>query len=285
MKVLISADMEGATGVTCPEDVQPGHPRWEYHRRFLTADVNAAIEGLAAAGATEILVNEAHASMRNLLLDRLDERATLLTGAHKPLGMMEGVDRGPDAVAFVGYHTGAGRPGVLAHTYLPNTVTEVRVDGRPASEGRMNALLADEYGVPVVLVTGDDLCCEDARDWAPRAAHGVVKTCVDRYSAICLPPARAAGAIRAAAERGLRDLAAARSSGALPGPAAPPAGGHTYEVSFDAAHLAPAAAYIPGVEQTGPLTVRWTLPTMYEAIRCFRAVTRLVTSFVEDCYG
>ncbi|MFF3561658.1 M55 family metallopeptidase [Streptomyces sp. NPDC002574] len=279
MKVLISADMEGATGVTFPDDVRPGHARWEYHRRFLTADVNAAVAGFAAAGATEILVNEAHSDQRNLLLDRLDERARLLIGTHKPLGMMEGIDRSPDAVALVGYHTGAGQPGVLAHTYLPNTITEVRIDGRPASEGRMNALLADEYGVPVVLVTGDDLCCLDSEDWAPHAARAVVKTCVDRYAAICLPPVHSAARITEAAREGLR---------ALPepvGPKAPPPGGYTYEVAFDAAHLAPAATYIPGVEQTDPLTVRFTLPTMYEAIRCFRAVTRVATSAMESCYG
>ncbi|MGW1069041.1 M55 family metallopeptidase [Streptomyces aureus] len=279
MKVLISADMEGVTGVTFPDDCEPGHPRWEYNRRFLTDDVNAAIAGLAAAGATEILVNEAHADQRNLLLDRLDRRATLLIGTHKPLGMMEGIDRSPDAVAFVGYHTGAGQPGVLAHTYLPNTITAVRINGEPASEGRMNALLADEYGVPVILVTGDDLACEDARGWAPHAAHAVVKTCVDRYSAICLPPELSAARITEAAREGLTALPAPN------GPIAPPVEGYTYEVSFDAAHLAPAASYIPGVVQTDPLTVRFTLPTMYEAIRCFRALTRVVTSAVENCYG
>ncbi|MEU1599341.1 M55 family metallopeptidase [Streptomyces sp. NPDC005708] len=279
MKVLISADMEGVTGVTFPDDCEPGHARWEYNRQFLTADVNAAIAGFAAAGATEILVNEAHADQRNLLLDRLDKRATLLIGTHKPLGMMEGIDHSPDAVAFVGYHTGAGQPGVLAHTYLPNTITAVRINGEPASEGRMNALLADEYGVPVVLVTGDDLCCEDARGWAPHAAHAVVKTCVDRYSAICLPPDVSAARITEAAREGLTSLPASIR------PAAPPAEGYTYEVSFDAAHLAPAASYIPGVVQTDPLTVRFTLPTMYEAIRCFRALTRVVTSAVENCYG
>ncbi|MFC1416228.1 M55 family metallopeptidase [Streptacidiphilus cavernicola] len=285
MKVLISADMEGATGVTCPDDCAPGHARWEYNRRLLTGDVNAAVAGFAAAGATEILVNEAHADQRNLLLDQLDDRASLLIGTHKPLGMMEGIDRSPDAVAFIGYHTGAGQPGVLAHTYLPNTVTEVRIDGRPASEGRMNALLADEYGVPVVLVTGDDLCCQDAADWAPHAATAAVKTCVDRYSAVCLPPSRSAGLITAAARDGLTALAGRAAVGATAGPTAPPPGGYTYQVSFDAAHLAPAASYIPGVDQIDPLTVRYTLPTMYEAIRCFRAVTRVATSAVENCYG
>jgi len=275
MKVLISADMEGGTGVTCPDDCEPGHWRWQYHRRLLTGDVNAAVAGFAASGATEILVNEAHADQRNLLLDELDERATLLIGNHKPLGMMEGVDRSPQAVAFVGYHTGAGELGVLAHTYLPNTITSVRINGEVASEGRMNALLAAEFGVPVALVTGDDLTCADAQKYAPAAVGVAVKTCIDRYSAICLPPAVSAAAITEGARRG---LAGPLSVSAV-------ADTYTFDVSFDAAHLAPLVSYIPGVSRVDELSVSYTLPSMYEAVRCFRALTRLATSGVEHTYG
>ena len=279
MKVLISADMEGATGVTFPDDCAPGHPRWEYCRKLFTGDVNAAVAGFAEAGADEILVNEAHADQRNLLLDRLDARACLLIGTHKPLGMMEGIDRSPDAVASVGYHAGAGEQGVLAHTYLPNTITAVRINGAPASEGRMNALLAAEFEVPVVLVTGDDRACADATGYAPDAVGVAVKTCIDRYSAICLPPAASARRITEGAAQGLRSgLRSAGKPGAT-------ADSYTYEISFDAAHLAPLATYIPAVRQLDDLTVCFTLPTMYEAIRCFRAVTRLVTSGIEPTYG
>lgn len=113
MRVLISADMEGATGVTFPDDCEPDSPRWQYYRVLFAGDVNAAVGGFCDGGADEVLVNEAHSSQRNLLLDRLDDRATLLIGRHKPLAMMEGVDLGFDAVAFVGYHGGAGTRGVL----------------------------------------------------------------------------------------------------------------------------------------------------------------------------
>ena len=209
------------------------------------------------------MVNEAHADQRNLLLDRLDDRATLLIGNHKPLGMMEGIDRSPDAVAFIGYHTAAGEAGVLAHTYLANTLTRVRVNETIASEGLMNALLAYEYGVPVVLVTGDDLTCQDALGYAPDIHAVAVKECVDRYSAICLPPSISAAQITEAAESSLRELASVDA----------PVGPFTYQLTFDASHLAPLATYIPGVEQVDDLTIRFTLPTMYEAMRCFRAVT------------
>ena len=99
MRVLISADMEGVTGVTFPDDVEPGSTRWSYHRKFFTGDVNAAVRGFFDAGADEVLVNDSHADKRNLLLDELDPRATMLIGTHKPWSMMEGIDRGYDAIA------------------------------------------------------------------------------------------------------------------------------------------------------------------------------------------
>jgi D-amino peptidase len=277
MRILISADMEGVTGVTCPEDVEVGSRRWDYFRTMLTADVNAAVAGFAAGGADEIIVNEAHASKRNLLLGELDERAVALVGKHKPFGMMEGIQDRPDAVAFVGYHTGAGRPGVLSHTYIATSIVNVLVNGKPASEGAMNAILAAEFGVPVVLVTGDDLCCADAADWAPHAQRVAVKTCVDRFTARCLPPARTAAMIQTAAERSV--------TGTIPASAEPPVGPFRYEVEFDAVQQAGAVTAIPGVEQTGERRVAFTLPTMATAIRCFKAVTVLATNATDPRYG
>ena len=105
-----------------------------------------------------------------------------------------------DGIAFVGYHTGAGTEGVLAHTYLANSITGVWVNGEPASEGRLNSLVVAEYGVPVVLVTGDDRTGLDAHGYAPQARTVAVKDYVSRYAAVCRPPARTAADIRAAAK-------------------------------------------------------------------------------------
>ena len=113
MHVLISVDMEGATGVTAPEDVLPGTGAYERFRGLLMGDVNAAIAGACDGGAKEILVNEGHDGMRNLLIEDLDERAQLISGNHKPLMMMEGIDRGADLVFLIGYHAPAGESGVL----------------------------------------------------------------------------------------------------------------------------------------------------------------------------
>ncbi len=275
MHVLISADMEGVTGVTWPEDVEPGTARWDYFRQMLTGDVNAAIAGFCEVGATEVTVNEAHATMHNLLLDALDERAVALTGRNKPFGMMQGIGEDVNAVAFIGYHAGAGRQGVLAHTYLGTTILDVLINGRQASEGMMNALLAAEFGVPVVLVTGDDKACDDAAGWAPDAERIPVKFCVDRYTARCLPPARTAMLIHDAAARSLTGLHKPP----------PPTGPFTYEVEFDAANPVTAVTNIPGVRQTAERQVAFTLPTMAEAIRCFRAVSVLASASTEAGYG
>ncbi|NYI04780.1 M55 family metallopeptidase [Allostreptomyces psammosilenae] len=278
MRVMISADMEGATGVTWPADVAPGSPQWQRFRRMLTGDVNAAVDGFLAGGADEVVVVEAHSSMRNVLLEELDTRATMITGRHKPLSMMQGVDEA-DAVAFVGYHTGAGRRGVLAHTYLGAGLLDLRIDGAPAGEGRMNALLAAEFDVPVALVTGDDLTCAEAADYAPGAHLVPVKFCVSRYAARCLPPARTAEAIREAARRAAGELAGIRAEQA----AAAPAGArpHRFEVEFTATHLAEAATLVPGVELIDPRTVGYELGSMREAVRCFTAVSRLASAAKE----
>ncbi|MGH4029041.1 M55 family metallopeptidase [Actinomycetota bacterium Odt1-20B] len=280
MKILISADMEGATGVTWPADVLPGTPQWERCRSMFTSDVNAAVVGFFEGGADEVLINEAHWTMRNLLLEELDERAEMLTGRHKALSMVEGVqyegEHAVDGIAFVGYHAGAGMEGVLAHTYLANSITGVWVNGVRASEGLLNARVVAEFGVPVVLVTGDDLACEDALGYAPDALKVAVKDHVSRYAAICRTPARTAADIRAAAKE-----AAALAVRRDPVDAGP----FTVEVEFDAEHLSMASTVVPGVRRTGERQITYTSETMYEGIRTFKAVTTIAAAAVEEQYG
>jgi len=282
MRVLISADMEGATGVTWPADVQPGTEQWQRCRHMFTSDVNAAIAGFFASGAGEVLVSEAHATMRNLLLEDLDRRAAMLTGRHKDLSMVEGIqDPAVEAVAFLGYHAAAGAEGVLAHTYLANSITSVRVNGQVGSEGRLNAYVAAEFGVPVVLVTGDDRACADAASYAPGALTVAVKDCVSRYAAICRPPEETAAAIAAAATEAGK-LAGRHAAGQAGGT---DPGGYTVEIEVDATHLAQAAAIVPTVRRTGDRTVSYHSESAWDMIRCFKTVTTMIAAAVEDRYG
>jgi D-amino peptidase len=283
MRVLISADMEGATGVTWPGDVEPGTEQWQRCRRMFTSDVNAAIAGFFASGADEVLVSEAHATMRNLLLEDLDRRAVMLTGRHKDVSMVEGIqDPAVAAVAFLGYHAAAGEEGVLAHTYLANSITSVRINGQVGSEGRLNAYVAAEFGVPVVLVTGDDRACADAAGYAPGALTVAVKECVSRYAAICKPPEETAAVIAAAAAEAGK-LAGRRTGEDSDSGAGP--GGYTVEIEVDATHLAQAAAIVPTVKRTGDRTVSYRSDSAWDMIRCFKTVTTMISAAVEDRYG
>ncbi|ASU79272.1 peptide ABC transporter substrate-binding protein [Actinopolyspora erythraea] len=275
MRILISADMEGATGVTGTDDVVAGTEAWQRFRELFTGDVNACVAGLAAGGASTTLVNEAHSIQRHLLLERLDGRARMLTGHHKPLSMMEGIDSGVDGVVFLGYHTGAGAEGVLSHTYMESGLLGVWLDGTHASEGRLNATLAAEHGVPVLLVTGDDLTCSDARDYAPDSAVVAVKECVSRYAAICSPPERTATGIRAAAERAMR-LAGRSSAGSSP---------HRVELEFTGTHLAAAAELVPTVERLGARTVGFEAADMTTTMKTFKVITTVASRAAQEVYG
>ena len=151
------------------------------------------------------------------------------------------------------------------------------MNGEPASEGKLNALIATEFGVPVILVTGDDVTCADAGTCAPRAQTCAVKDWVSRYSAVCRPPRVTAAAISAAASASVK-LAERHEP-------ATEAAGYQVEVDVDAAQLAQAAAVVPTVERTGERSVAYTSGTAWDMIRCFKAVTTLIAAASENAYG
>ena len=275
MRVLISADMEGASGVTSSAEVRVGGPEWQEFRHLLTGDVNAAIEGFYEGGATEIIVNEAHATARNLVLAKLDARATVIRGRPKPLGMMEGIDSGIDALAFVGYHARAGADGTLSHTYIASGIVRLLLNGNDAGEGSLNAALASEYGIPVALVTGDDRACAEAALYAPAACRVAVKRYIGRFAADCLAPVASASRIREAATRGLLSIE----------PPAPIGTPVTIEVEFATESAPSSATAIPGVVRVGARTVRYTCPRMYDAYRCFKVLTVLAADAIDPTYG
>lgn len=276
-KILISADMEGATGVTWPADVEPGTEQWQRCRRMFTSDVNAAVAGLLDGGASEVIINEAHSTMRNILLEDLDPRAVMLTGRHKELSMVEGIQHSDvDGVAFLGYHAAAGADGVLAHTYLPNSITAVMVNGVRASEGLLNSYVAAQYGVPIVLVTGDDRTCADAEGYAAGVPAVAVKDCVSRYAAVCRPPEVTAAAIKAAARDGMKLAGRMEAGGDC---------SFEVEVDVDAAQLAQSAAIVPTVRRTGERSVGYRSTSAYDMIRCFKVVCTMISSAMEEHYG
>lgn len=262
MRVMISADMEGTTGATGWKDVEPGQPAYERFRRLLTQDVNAAIAGAFDGGATEVIVNEAHDGMRNILIEELDERAQLISGLYKPLVMMAGVDAS-DVVFFVAYHARAGEPGVLAHT-LTGDYVNVELNGQPASEARLNAALAGRIGIPVGMITGDDIICAEAEGLFTGVKTAVVKYAIDNFSARCLSPSATSERIREAAR-----LALVEREQLVPYSLDPP---FTVGMTLREPAQAGAAAVVPGVIREGPTTVSFTSDDFREAYGVLEAV-------------
>jgi D-amino peptidase len=251
VRIFISSDMEGTAGVVDWDQVRPGGAHYGYYTDLLTAEVNAAIEGAADAGATGFLVNDSHGRMANLRPGALAGRASYLSGRYKPRYMMEGLDAGFDAVFFVSYHGSMSALGsTLSHTYFPTAFGQVTLNGSVTGEAGINSLVALAYRVPVVLITGDATTAAEIEPLCPGLRTAVVKRSVTRFAAESLHPDAANDLIRAEARAAVAGLADAR-----PPAVSLPA---TLEILFRTSDYAGLAARITGVVRTGDLTATIT---------------------------
>ncbi len=275
MKVYLSSDMEGTAGVVdWSQCLGPG-PEYQYYRRLLQDEVNAAIEGALEAGATEFLVNDSHSSMQNLRPDELLGNARYLSGRHKPLYMMQGLDATFDAVFFVSYHGSmASEASTLSHTYNPRAIARVLLNGMEVGESGINALVAQGHGVPVVLITGDDTTAEEALRVSPGLHTAVVKHSVTRFAAESLHPTEAKALIRSAAAAAITGLA-----GASPPQIALPA---TLEILFQNGDFAEMATWVQGVERVDARTVQVSGDDPVTLFRTFVTIVTLTRSIVES---
>ncbi len=266
MKVFISLDMEGVAGIVDWSQCRPPGQAYEEGRALLLGEVNAAIDGALAAGATEIVCNDAHGTMNNLNPAALHGRAAYVAGRHKPRYMMEGLDDSFDAVFFVGYHGSvSGEPSVLSHTYNPAVVSRVTLNGVECGESGINALVALGHGVPVALVTGDQVTIAEAAPFVPQAERVAVKGSITRFAAAQAHPDDAREMIRAGAEAALRGL------GKLPLPDIErPA---RLDVDLQTADMADVASWVKGVERSGTRSVRITGDDPLAIYRAFVGIT------------
>ena len=269
MKLYISADMEGTAAVASWTQVDPKNTtEYPYYRKLMSLEVRAAIDGARAAGVTDVLVNDSHSSMRNVLWDDLPDDVRMIYGNRKPLSMTQGIDRHFAAAFFTGYHAAIGAlDGVLAHTYAPDTVYEVRVNGTTCSEALLNAAVLGVEGVPVALVTGDSVTCASVRAHLPWIATAVTKDAIGHFAVDSLSPARAREAIRAAASDAIANLARMR-----PFTFAPPV---ELEIDFTGTQNADFVALIPGMERIAGRTVRFVHDDYRVVFRAFHAAFRL----------
>ena len=189
MKLFLSTDFEGVSGIVAWEQIIEGNSEYEYGRRLLTNEVNAVISGALEGGAEEFVVNDSHHYMRNLHPQELSGKATLITGRHKPMYMMEGLDSSFDGIFFVGYHGSIGaEQAVLSHTYNPGAIWEVRLNGDIVGESAINALVAAYYKVPIIFISGDEVTTQEAQHIAPKAEKVVVKQSIGRFAAAHIHP-------------------------------------------------------------------------------------------------
>jgi D-amino peptidase len=270
MRVYVSVDMEGIAGVNHPDPTGSGHARYPAAVDLMIGETNAAIEGALAAGAKEILVNDSHGGMFNLLPDRIHPDARVLQG-QKAWSMVEGAGpaAGFDVALFVGYHARAGHPrGTIAHTYSMAPV-ETRLDGRPTGEYGLNAMILGAWGVPVGMVAGDDALAEEVAAWLPWAERVVVKVAAGGNAAASVHPRVAGELVKAASERAVRAAAAGRLELLTVGPPV------VIEVDYSRGAEADYAAIVPGAERVGDRGVRFASDDPAIAYRGFLAGNRL----------
>jgi D-amino peptidase len=270
MKILIATDMEGVSGVVNWDQVRPGHTEYPRFRKLMTEDVNAAVRGALEAGADQILVVDGHWAGANILVEELDPRARLISGSPSPLSMMQGVDETVDGVFFVGYHARNGSANaILDHTWSSLSVANVWLNNVLTGEYGLNAAVAGHYGVPVIMVSGDQTACAETIALLGDLETAVVKQAVGRYSADCLSPRSAQETIFAAASKAVERLIHKKAPGPyvvhLP---------VEIRIEFFASHMADNVALVPGIRREG-VHVSFNSEDMIAAYSTFRSVVNL----------
>jgi D-amino peptidase len=267
MHVFVSIDMEGIAAVVDSAETQPGAD-YEWARRLMTEEANAAVRGILDASPDAcVTVADAHASFRNILPELLDARARLIRGKPRPLWMMEGVDADADAAFLVGYHgrAGTGRS-VLSHTYS-DAIADLRLNGRSVGEIGLNAAVAGHFGVPVVLVTGDDSVRAEVAELLPAAQTVVVKRPIGFNAAESVSPEEAQRRIAEAAT-----AAISRLDAVPPFVVGPPV---EVEIDLRGPWAVDRVLTLPRLERDGGRTVSYRAEDVLEAARAVRAVLEL----------
>jgi len=262
LKVFISVDMEGVCGVIHWEDVSRSGKDYGLFRRLMTEETNAAIEGALAAGATEILVRDSHGSARNILPDLLHPEADLIRDwANSPISMMEGIDETFDAVIFIGYHARANTPNaILDHTMSSSSVYEVTLNGKKMPEAGINAYIAGNYGVPVVLVAGDKAICKQVKELFGEVETAAVKEGIGN-AARMLHPKKAQELIKLKTAEALNRL-----SDFKPFTFTPP---YTMDITFRNEERAEIASWLPGAKRKTSTTVSYTSNDWMDVLKFF----------------
>jgi D-amino peptidase len=261
--------MEGISGITGDDQVNAGSSEYGRSRKLMAEDLNAAIRGALDAGATDVLVNDSHGGQRNLLPEDVHPSARLISHSFKRYGMLEGLDETFDAALFIGYHAKADSPrGLFAHTGS-GVVRDLQINGRSVGEGGMNAALAAWYGVPVVMVSGDDVAVAEVKESVP-SIHGiVVKRAINVRAAELKSLQQAHDEIQRAAKEA---IASAKK------PAPQRTGPFKVQMRFRDFTIPEVATAFSEMQSPAPDTVAFSRETMPEAYRLIRVLYRFIST-------
>lgn len=195
MKLFLSVDMEGITGLPDHTFVDSSKHNYERARRIMTQEANAIVEGALSKGVKEVLVNDSHSKMNNILVEELHPEASLITGDLKPYSMVQSLDETYIGAVFAGYHSRAGQPGVMSHSMIFG-VRNIFINEVVIGELGFNAYVAGYYGVPVIMVAGDDGACREAEALIPGVVIAAVKQSISRSAVKTLHPQKAQALLR-----------------------------------------------------------------------------------------
>jgi D-amino peptidase len=271
MKILISVDMEGISGVTQWDQVTPGHPEYQRYRHIMTADVNAAIKGAQQAGGDDILVVDGHWNGTNLLAEELDPRVRLIAGTGSPLSMMQGIENSVTGVLLLGYHARRGSPNaILDHTWSNSRVSNLWLNGKLSGEIALNAAVAGHFDIPVIMISGDQTACAEAAELIPGIETAVIKKALGRTAAECMPLEVSHQRIRETAGRAIARLRAEMAP--APFRIQPPV---LLAIEFVTSDMADRAMLLPGSLRLDGERIQITEMDMVAAYRSFRAAVAL----------
>ena len=250
LKLFISVDMEGVVGVVTADQLGPDGFEYQRAREWMTGELLAAIEAAREEGVTEFVIADSHGNGENLLIDRLPDDVLIVRSWPRPLGMMQGIDSTFDAVVFLGYHAGTSNPnGVRAHTFSSSRLADVRLNGQSVPEGGVNAAIAGHFGIPVIMVSGDDAAVEQIRSVLGDVEGAVVKWHYSFHSAKTMTPAASYELIGEAMKKALRRL-----DDFEPLVMSTPV---TLDVRFKNYRPSQILAYLPIVERTDSHSIRY----------------------------
>jgi D-amino peptidase len=270
MKLYVSSDMEGVAGVSAWQqvDARTPHPEYVPYRRYYTLEVAAAIAGARRAGARDVLVNDSHGPMRNLLFDDLPNDVRVIFGNRKPYSMVQDCDATFGGAFFIGYHGAIGdQNAVLCHTYTPTVIYDLHINGVVCSEATINAALVGSYGVPLLLVTGDRTTVEGIQAQMPWVHGVIVKESIGSLSANSISPAAAQVAIAEGAAHAIANASKAKPF-TFTGPI-------EMRITFVKVEQADYVSIVPGFERTGPREVRFVDSDIRTIFKAFQATWRL----------